>query len=328
MKKYIYLVSVLMIVAFAACDDKRNYDEPKLSVPKYESLSTVISIADLKTLTEPMIKASTASETNNNFGYLQNPARANEFLSEFEHEAKVRKIATFSEVGIVGKCLKATVVGNDESGNIYKQLYLQDETGAILVIVNLTGVFAQFTVGQQVIVELDNLSMGKYYGAYQIGAPVVSRSISYNKDKCGENTTVKGINYGMSRLTPRYFEKNIYRNDAPDTLKVQSLCKTYTKIPVSTENVRNTLVRLENVSFVESYVGSQFAPLLCGYNPATGTVKLNVGGSQIDVRTSGYANFAGDTVPAGTGTVTAILSQYFENLQITIRKRSDLQFNN
>ena len=50
------------------------------------------------------------------------------------------------------------------------------------------------------------------------------------------------------------------------------------------------------------------------------------GSSKIDVRTSGYANFAADTIPSGTGSMTVILSQYFDNLQITIRGRNDLIF--
>ena len=328
MKRYIIYTASLLFAAIAGSCDMRSYDEPVVIASEYTPNSKRITIADLKALTEPMIKGSTPSETNNSFGYLQNPALAGQYMDEFAHEAQVRKIASFAEVGITGKHLRATVVGNDESGNIYKQFYLQDETGGILVIVNLTGVFAQFRVGQEVIVELDDLSMGKYYQAYQIGAPVVSRTISYNKDACGNRTTVKGINYGMNRMTSRFFYENIRRNGTPDLGRVNALRTTHTIIPASDETVRNTLVRFENVSFQASDVGKQFAPLLCGINPETGTVKLKIGGTLIDVRTSGYANFAADTVPGGTGNVTAILSQYFETLQITLRGREDLQFNN
>lgn len=309
MKRYSYYIAgILFATLFYSCD-RRDYLVPEIEAPKYEATSDFISIASLKALVEPKIFARNSSETNNNFGYLQNPAN----ISILDGNGN-RKIVSLAEAGITNKHLKANVVGNDESGNIYKQVYLQDETGGILVIVNLTGVFAQFRVGQEVIVELDNLCVGKYYGAYQIGAPMLSKSISSSGK----------VNYGMNRLTPRYFFDNIYRNGTPDVAKINSLRKTYTAIPASTEAIRNTLVHFDNVSF-DGGGSNQFAPMVDGV-PTTGTVKLNINGVKIDVRTSGYANFAADTIPAGTGSITAILSQYFENLQITIRRRDDVQF--
>lgn len=311
MKRYSFYITGLLLAVFMYACDRRDYVVPELENPKYEAKSERITIADLKALTEPKIFGKNAGERDNSFGYLQNPANI-DILDDNGNRA----ILSFAQAGIVSKHIKAYVIGNDESGNIYKQIYLQDETGGILVIVNLTGLFAQFPVGQEVIVELDNLCIGKYYGAYQIGTPQLSKSISS-----------KGIvNYGMNRMNPRFFFDNIHRNGAPDITKVNSLMKTYTSIPASSESVRNTIVRLNNVSF-DGGGTKQFAPMVDGV-PTTGTVKLIVNGVKVDVRTSGYANFAADTIPVGTGTVTAILSQYFENLQITIRKRSDLQFNN
>jgi hypothetical protein len=311
MKRYSFYIAGLLIVTCMYACDRRDYLVPEVENPQYETTTESITIAALKALAEPKIFGRNASERDNSFGYLQNPANIN-----IVDDDGNRAIISFADAGIVNKHLKAYVVGNDESGNVYKQIYLQDETGGILVIVNLTGLFAQFPVGQEVIVELDDLCIGKYYGAYQIGAPQLSKSVSSSGR----------VNYGMNRLTPRFFFDYIHRNGAPDVTKVNSLMKTYTTIPASSESVRNTIVRLNNVSF-DGGGTKQFAPMVDGV-PTTGNVKLNVNGVKIDVRTSGYANFAGDTVPAGTGSITAILSQYFDNLQITIRRRSDLQFNN
>ena len=309
MKRYSYYIAGILFATILSSCDRRDYVVPGVEVPKYEAASDFISIASLKAQVESKILARNSSETNNNFGYLQNPANIN-VLDENGN----RKIVSLAEAGITNKHLKAYVIGNDESGNIYKQVYLQDDTGGILLIVNLTGLFAQFRVGQEVIVELDDLCVGKYYGAYQIGAPILSKSVSSSGK----------VNYGMNRLTPRYFYENIFRNGLPDFTIINSLTKTYTSIPASTEAIRNTLVHFDNVSF-DGGGSSRFAPMVDGV-PTTGTVKLNINGVKIDVRTSGYANFAADTVPAGTGSITAILSQYFENLQITIRRRDDLQF--
>ncbi|GHV35841.1 hypothetical protein FACS1894178_6260 [Bacteroidia bacterium] len=300
---------------FVSCD-KRIEKVPGVSTPEYTPMSEIMTIAELKAKAETLVKKSTAAETNNNFGYLQNPALTGDdaITDQFKPEANVFKVASCEEVGITGH-IKGIVVGNDESGNIYKQFYLQDETGAILVIVNLTGMFTQFPVGQEVIVELDKLCIGKYYGAFQIGAPTVYRSVS----------AAGRVGYGMSRLTPNYFYSNIHRNGVPDFAKVEALMKTYTTIPASTENIRNTLVCFENATF-GGYAGNQFAPNDAANTHPTGSIKLTVGGSQIDVRTSGYANFAGDIAPEGVGKVTCILGQYFEDLQVTLRGKGDLAF--
>ncbi len=315
MKKYIYIFSLFTAISFVSCD-LRSYDVPELSIPKYETKNEIISIATLKALAEPNIFGKNSKETNNNFGYLQHKDSLN-----VVDENNNRKIVSLSDIGIAGKCLKAYVVGNDESGNIYKQIYLQDETGAILIVVNSTGMFPEFPIGQEVFVELDNLCVGKYYGAYQIGAPTLSKSVSSSGT----------INYGMNRLTSNYFTKNIHPNNIPDTLKVQSLSKTPQihvddkgKVVNTDESINNILVRFDNVSF-DGGGTLQFAPMVNG-KPTTGTIKMNIGGVKIDVRTSGYANFAADTVPSGSGSITAILSQYFESLQITIRGREDLHF--
>lgn len=293
---------------FYSCD-LRDLEAPVIEAPSYEPTSELMTIAELKTFAEPKIFGSNPSEANNNFGFLQNPDN----ITVLDANG-IRSIVSLSDVGLTNKHLKATVVGNDESGNIYKQLYLQDETGSILLVVNLTGVFGQYTVGQNVIVELDNLCVGKYYGAYQIGAPILSKSVSSSGN----------VNYGMNRLTPRYFYECIHRNGEVNKSQVESLLKTYESIPLSVESVRNTLVKFDNVSFDGGGI-KQFAPMV-NDEPTTGTVVLNVNGVKIDVRTSGYANFAADTIPSGTGSITAILSQYFEKLQLTIRTRDDLNF--
>jgi hypothetical protein len=305
MKKYLLLFSLLIITA-ASCD-KREYDVPETNASVYETTSKVITIADLKEYAEPRIFGRNLNE-NNNFGYLQNPDSINVY-----DENENRKIVSLAGAGLTNRHIKAIVVGDDESGNIYKQLYIQDTTGAILLTVNLTGLFATYRVGQEVIIELDNLCIGKYYGAYQIGCPVVMKSVSES-----------GVeNWGMSRMTPYYFYNSVHANGEPDISKANRLIKKLDVIPASVEWIRNTLVHFDNVSFVEGGTRS-FAPLGKNGKPATGTVKLKVGNTTIDVRTSGYANFAGDTVPVGTFSVTAILSQYFDNLQITLRTRKDI----
>ena len=65
--------------------------------------------------------------------------------------------------------LKAVVIGNDISGNIFKQLYVQDETGGINLGVDQNSVYTEYRVGQEVYINLKGLYMVKYGGQLQIG---------------------------------------------------------------------------------------------------------------------------------------------------------------
>ena len=65
----------------------------------------------------------------------------------------------------------AVVVGNDESGNIYKQLFVQDETGGICISVDINNMNTDYCVGQRVAIYLKGLYIGGYGELAQIGVP-------------------------------------------------------------------------------------------------------------------------------------------------------------
>ncbi len=277
-----------MAFVFCACDN-RKYDVPDLNVPMYENSKslTFISIADLKTLSAsfPLLTLEGYSNQAGNF--------------------------EFRTIDNTKKVVKGIVVANDESGNVYKQFYIQDNTGAIIIGTNTTGLFSLFRVGQEVVVELDGLCIGKYGGSYQIGSRLPY--ISYNTDGSIRNASI-------GRMTPTEFYTHVFRNEAP---KPEMVVPTVlTSMPSISESNRSTLVRFDNVSF-ENGGNSIFAAKGSSY----GTVNMVIGGQKVAVRTSEYANFAADTVPAGTGSAICILGQYNNGAQLTIRSRNDLNFN-
>ena len=67
--------------------------------------------------------------------------------------------------------IKAYVTGNDIGGNIYKQVAVQDATGAIIVGINKAGLCGYLAEGQQIIIDLKGLHVGAYGSQPQIGAP-------------------------------------------------------------------------------------------------------------------------------------------------------------
>ena len=54
--------------------------------------------------------------------------------------------------------IKGYITGNDISGNLYQQVALQDETGAILVDINAGGLHGYLPVGQEILIDLNGLS--------------------------------------------------------------------------------------------------------------------------------------------------------------------------
>ena len=81
------------------------------------------------------------------------------------------------------------------------------------------------------------------------------------------------------------------------------------------------LVRLENVKFTEQ---NTFADPTT-YGNRTLIDPMNPS-SNVIVRTSNYANFANDSLPQGTGNLTAIATVYNSTWQLLLRSASELEF--
>jgi hypothetical protein len=61
------------------------------------------------------------------------------------------------------------VISEDRSGNIYRSLYIQDETGAIEIKLGKSGLYNDYKPGQWVYVDCSGLSIGNYRGMLQLG---------------------------------------------------------------------------------------------------------------------------------------------------------------
>lgn len=66
-------------------------------------------------------------------------------------------------------CIGGQVISSDRSGNIYRDLYIQDETGAICVKVGKSSLYSDFQPGQWVYIDCCGLKVGAYGGMPQLG---------------------------------------------------------------------------------------------------------------------------------------------------------------
>lgn len=188
------------------------------------------------------------------------------------------------------------VVGNDESGNIYKALYIQDGTSGISLNVDANELNATYKVGQEVFVELKGLAVGRYGGELQVGY---------------EGTP-------SNRIPDGTIASHIFTSGTPDASRAEVQAKTAT-IDALSENMLNTLVRLDGVRFTG---GGTLAFAEQGVNSNRTLTDAN--GQTITVRNSGYADFYADIMPAGKGSVTGILSRFNGAWQLSLRTKSDV----
>jgi len=173
------------------------------------------------------------------------------------------------------------VVGMDEeSGNIYKAAYVQDETGGIqLNFLNAGGLY----LGDSIRVMLQGGTVDDYGGLYQINNLDVGRNI------------VK-----------------LATNKEPDPIVL-----TIQEVNANLANYQSMVIQIDSVQFVDGDLGKTYADSV---TKETGEVYLeDESGSTILVRTSGYANFSNHTLAEGKGTFTSILTEYNGTAQLIIR---------
>ncbi len=282
MKIKLYSLLICMAAWMSSCEslDMRSYPLPELKTPEYknEKNLTFITIAELKALYP---------------------------VDSYDGHNRIEGTK---------KALKARVSANDESGNLYKTLYLQDESGAIAIGVDRTGLFPHFMVGQEVVVELDGLGVGRYAGSYQIG----SAKPSFYRDKPQ-----------MDRMTGVDFLSHVFRNGTPDPAAVSP--KVLDTLPLDvTEEIRGTLVRFDGVQFELGGKATFFDFSRPKGKVTDGNRYLLVDGKKALLHSSEYAKFAADTLPEGMGSIICLLTRYQrgmrDDVQLIIRGREDLIF--
>lgn len=65
--------------------------------------------------------------------------------------------------------IKGQVSSSDQSGNIYNEIYLQDDSGAIDLKLGRSSLYNEYQLGQWVYVKCDGLTLGSYNGMPQLG---------------------------------------------------------------------------------------------------------------------------------------------------------------
>lgn len=189
--------------------------------------------------------------------------------------------------------IQGIIIANDESGNIYKKLFIRDHTGGIEINIDKTALYNEYRLGQRIYVKCKGMFIGRYGGVQQLGYK---------------------FNNTIGRLPASLIPQHIFRDSLPGPAPQP----TVLTIPSLTSNHISTLIRLDNVYFETP--GATFTE----NNVTTNRTLFDIDGNSIIVRTSNYADFALSKIPDGVGSVVAILSSYNGTYQLYLRSFQDL----
>ena len=185
------------------------------------------------------------------------------------------------------------VTSSDEEGNIYKHLYIQDETGGLGISIDANSIYNSYRVGQEIVISMKDFWIGKYNGEYLIGKPewYAAQSVweagRMTLDQFKEHAELEGLP-ALEKIKP--VEVNIGdvvgHSDAETQLKYQG-----------------QFVIIRDVEW-EGADGEMT------YSESGSSTTRNIKdeeGNVLGVNNSNYANFRGDPLPVGKGDVQGIL---------------------
>jgi len=196
--------------------------------------------------------------------------------------------------------ITGVVVADDESGNFYKSIVIQDATAGILIRMDDQELFKKYPVGRRLFIKLGGLWLGEYNGLIQLGG---TQAVGNPNE----------VDYIVSSIFDKVILRGTYGNE------VTPVDVTFSQMNSSYQNM---LIRLSDVQFIVGDTNKMFAP------GSTQNITLeDCGSNTVIVRTSSFATFAYDQVPNLNGEMVCIYSEFGTTKQLLIRDPSDLKMN-
>ena len=181
------------------------------------------------------------------------------------------------------------VTADATTGNIYKELFIQDETNAIKLSLTSS---ADYFVGDRIRVSLK-------------GAIIT--------DDGSDMITIENIDPDVAIVKQ---QSNVELS--PQVVTIEDI-----NIPIGEtySPLQSKLIKINNVEFDCSQVCETWADAITQSD--VNRYLNDTLGNSIVVRSSGFANFAGTQLPKGQGSITAVVSQYNQYVQLTIRNPNE-----
>lgn len=206
--------------------------------------------------------------------------------------------------------ISGIVAADDRSGNLYKQIVIQDSTSGIAININNYSLYTHYPVGRKLYIKLKGMTL-----SYDGGLPVLGLGLT-------EQRQVKG-------LESTDIDAHIIRGNIGNVVKdtVISLATAKAGNPF----FYNRLVTVAGVEFLDTT--KTYTEPSATTNRYVVECAATSTANQLVVRGSNYSNFHGLKVPGGNGNLTGIYTIYQSSAsnktaQMIMRDTSDVKFYN
>ena len=264
--------AVAICTGLSACQD--HFDDPTAQAP----VATWVENTSIKEVKELLWK----SETN----YCEQVYTKEWYAAPAAERTEAMKTEGTHII------IKGRVASSDYAGNVFRYIVLQDEDGYSLNFsIYSYNLYTMYRMGQEILVDLTGMYLGKYSGLLQVGFPSFNQAIP---------------GYETSFLAPELFTPHIQLNGNPDQSKVEikevSSFSELGQTDAELQKWQSRLVKFKNVAFVPNAE----IPTLSLYHENVTQQIQDAAGNTLDVRTSGYCNFWNKKLPEGRGNLIAI----------------------
>jgi len=211
--------------------------------------------------------------------------------------------------------VKGYVVSSDETGNFYKEFYMQDSpsipTAAIKVMLNVSDAFGKYNFGREIYINLKGLYVGEANSGD--GVTAIGWAADYTSTEIDE--------IAKARSEVQILRSNVTEQITPLVVGRLDLVNTHIGMYVSLENAHFP----SDIAGVASFV-----------NPLDDfSTELNIqtcegfGYVNLKLETSSFANFKDITIPPGGGTISGIISRNYDgsSMVMVLNKVDDVNMN-
>ncbi|MFM2136865.1 MAG: hypothetical protein RL021_2265 [Bacteroidota bacterium] len=220
-------------------------------------------------------------------------------ISDLRNQATTTPLQITTDV-----IIKGIIIADDKSGSFYKEMVIQDSTGGISILLDVSNFNSNYPIGRRVFIKCKGLFIAKDSdGIVELGA--------------GSTGQVGRIPAG---LVQQYIVPGKWGLDLPYT--DQSLDYVNNHLT----ELCQTLVRMPSLEFSSADIGIPYGgdPNSSSDNNRT----LNdCSGNTMIVYTSAYASFATANTPFLNGTVSGVLKVYRGDGELVLRDLDDVQMN-
>lgn len=226
-------------------------------------------------------------------------------LTTLAANSTVAEVKALHSLGQTAKRIEEDIIvevvvgADDQTGNLFRQIAVQDATGGFLVRLNATGLFNNYPEGSVLLMKLQGLYIGDYNGTYQLNG---------SAEDPIEELLIKN----------HLFVKERDQDVIPEVVTIEEL-----NDPGRLDQLLSKVIQLDNVQFAAASAGAPYADAVNRFSVNRDLEDCK--GNAVVVRTSGFCDFANDLTPEGQGSFVGVLSVFRDTRQLLVRRPSDLQ---